>query len=174
MGDGDLLLTSFSVLLPVLFVILLGYWAGRSHRFDTDQVKGINALVLDFAFPALMFVGISSTSRSEMFAELPFLFSLFIGFAGFYVAALFIGRRLLRPQPRRRCAARLLSQLSVGCLHGHTDLRGSVRPGQPSLGQRRQCIGHPHRCTGNGRTTGDRCASRQARQHPVAPASMTG
>jgi malonate transporter and related proteins len=95
MGDGDLLLTSFSVLLPVLFVILLGYWAGRSHRFDTNQVKGINALVLDFAFPALMFVGISSTTRAEMFAEVPFLASLFIGFAGFYIAALLIGRRLL-------------------------------------------------------------------------------
>ncbi len=95
MGDGRLLLTSFSVLLPVLFVILLGYWAGRSHRFDTDQVKGINALVLDFAFPALMFVGISSTTRREMLAEVPFLLSLFIGFAGFYVAALLVGRRLL-------------------------------------------------------------------------------
>lgn len=91
-----MLLTSFSVLLPVLFVILLGYWAGRSHRFDADQVRGINSVVLDFAFPALMFVGISSTSRGEMFAEMPFLLSLFIGFAGFYVAALLIGRRLLR------------------------------------------------------------------------------
>jgi len=91
-----LLLTSFSVLLPVLFVILLGYWAGRSHRFDTDQVKGINALVLDFAFPALMFVGISSTTRQEMLAEVPFLLALFIGFAGFYVLAVLVGRRLLR------------------------------------------------------------------------------
>ncbi|MBL8906501.1 MAG: AEC family transporter [Rhizobiales bacterium] len=91
-----MLLTSLSVLLPVLFVILLGYWAGRSHRFDADQVKGINALVLDFAFPALMFVGISSTTRREMLAEMPFLLALFIGFAGFYVLALLIGRHLLR------------------------------------------------------------------------------
>lgn len=90
-----MLLTSFSVLLPVLFVILLGYWAGRSHRFDADQVRGINSVVLDFAFPALMFVGISSTSRGEMLAEMPFLLSLFIGFAGFYVTAFLIGRRFL-------------------------------------------------------------------------------
>src|SRR5262245_9209619 len=90
-----MLLTSFSVLLPVLFVILLGYWAGRSRRFDTDQVRGINALVLDFAFPALMFVGISSTTRSEMFAEVPFLVALFIGFAGFYVLTILVSRWLL-------------------------------------------------------------------------------
>ena len=91
-----MLLTSFSVLLPVLFVIALGYFAGRAKDFDADQVRGINALVLDFAFPALMFVGISSTTRREMFAEIPFLLALFIGFAGFYVLAVLVGRRLLR------------------------------------------------------------------------------
>ncbi|MFO0992367.1 MAG: AEC family transporter [Hyphomicrobiales bacterium] len=90
-----MLLTSFSVLLPVLFVILLGYGAGKFHRFTTDQAKGINSLVLDFAFPALMFVGISSTSQQEMFAELPFLAALFIGFAGFYILALLLGRYVL-------------------------------------------------------------------------------
>jgi len=91
-----MLLTSFAVLLPVLFVILLGYWAGHSRRFDTDQVRGINDLVLDFAFPALMFVGISSTTRSEMFAEIPFLVALFIGFAGFYVLTVLVSRLVLR------------------------------------------------------------------------------
>jgi predicted permease len=90
-----MLLTSFSVLLPVLFVILLGYWAGSSQRFDADQVRGINALVLDFAFPALMFVGISSTTRSEMLVEIPFLVALFIGFAGFYVLTILFSRRVL-------------------------------------------------------------------------------
>jgi malonate transporter len=90
-----MLLTSFSVLLPVLFVILLGYWAGSFQRFDANQVRGINALVLDFAFPALMFVGISSTTRSEMLVEIPFLVALFIGFAGFYVLTILFSRWVL-------------------------------------------------------------------------------
>jgi len=91
-----MLLTSFSVLLPVLFVIGLGYWAGRAKRFDADQARGLNGLVLDFAFPALMFVGISSTTRDEMFVEVPFLLALFLGFAGFYLLAVLFSRFILR------------------------------------------------------------------------------
>ena len=37
---------SVAVILPVLFVLALGYWAGISKRFDADQVKGVNELVL--------------------------------------------------------------------------------------------------------------------------------
>jgi auxin efflux carrier (AEC) len=91
-----MLLTSFSVLLPVLFVIALGYWAGRARKFDADQVQGINELVLDFAFPALMFVGIATTTSREMLAEVPFLLVLFAGFAGFYVVAVIFSRYVLR------------------------------------------------------------------------------
>jgi hypothetical protein len=37
------------VLLPVLFVMALGFLAGRAKQFDKDQVQGLNALVLTFA-----------------------------------------------------------------------------------------------------------------------------
>ncbi len=86
-----MLLTSLTVLVPVLFVIALGFWAGRAKRFDADQVQGINELVLDFAMPALMFVGIAKTTRSEMFAEVPFLLALLIAFIGFFLVVLAIG-----------------------------------------------------------------------------------
>ena len=43
-------------------MLVLGYWAGRSKKFDADQVKGVNELVLDFALPAIMFVGIVKTT----------------------------------------------------------------------------------------------------------------
>jgi acyl-CoA reductase-like NAD-dependent aldehyde dehydrogenase len=36
--------TTLTVLVPVLFVVLLGYVAGRAKAFDTDQVAGINEL----------------------------------------------------------------------------------------------------------------------------------
>jgi hypothetical protein len=91
-----MLASSFSVLLPVLFVIALGYWAGRAKQFDIDQVQGINGLVVDYALPALMFVGIATTTSSVLFAELPFLFVLFVGFAGFYVLALLFSLHILR------------------------------------------------------------------------------
>lgn len=88
--------SSFSVLLPVLFVIVLGYWAGRARQFDADQVEGINALVVDYALPALMFVGIATTTVGVLFAEIPFLLALFLGFAGFYLLALLVSFFVLR------------------------------------------------------------------------------
>ena len=62
-----MLVSSFSVLLPVLFVLALGYFAGRAKEFDTDQVKGINELVLDFALPAIT----QSETRSRRPADAP-------------------------------------------------------------------------------------------------------
>ncbi len=82
--------TSFSVLMPVLFVLLLGYWAGRAKRFDADQVKGINELVLDFALPAVMFVGIVKSAAHVPAGETGFLIAILIAFTGFYVAVLLV------------------------------------------------------------------------------------
>lgn len=80
-----MLLTSFTVLLPVLFVIGLGYWAGHTKKFDADQVQGLNELVMTYALPALMFVATVTTTRSEMLAEVPFLSALLISFLGLFI-----------------------------------------------------------------------------------------
>ena len=83
-----MLLTSFVVLLPVLFVMALGYWAGRRKQFDADQLQGLNSVVLDYALPALMFSGIARTSRSEMLAEVPFLIVISLSFLGLFLLVL--------------------------------------------------------------------------------------
>ncbi len=88
--------TSVAVILPVLFVLVLGYWAGISKRFDADQVKGVNELVLDFALPAIMFVGIVKGAPRESAAETPFLLAILAGFVGFYALVLVISMRVLR------------------------------------------------------------------------------
>ncbi len=81
---------AFSVLLPVLFVMGLGALAGYAKQFDKDQVQGLNALVLAFALPASLFVGIVTTSRSSLLAAGPFVLASLIAFVGlFVVVALF-------------------------------------------------------------------------------------
>jgi auxin efflux carrier (AEC) len=91
-----MLVTSISVLLPVLFVMALGYWAGRSKEITREQVGGINELVMDFALPALTFVATVKTTRSEMFAQVPFLLAILIGFAGIYLATVLVSLYVLR------------------------------------------------------------------------------
>lgn len=83
-------LTSFSVLIPVLFVMGLGYWAGRTKRFDADQINGLNELVMVYAMPALMFVAAVTTRRSEMLAEAPFLAGLLVAFLGLFIVVVVV------------------------------------------------------------------------------------
>src|SRR4051812_47018816 len=86
---------SLSVLLPVLFVMGLGYWAGYTKRFNADQVRGINELVMTYALPSLMFVATVTRTRNELIAEKMFLLALLIAFIGLYIAVALISTLVL-------------------------------------------------------------------------------
>ena len=58
-------------LAPVFFVLALGYASGRLRIVDNHQVDGLNALVMNFALPASLFVATASASRSEMLEQAP-------------------------------------------------------------------------------------------------------
>jgi malonate transporter and related proteins len=64
----EVLLTA---LVPIFFVMALGYFAGRRRTIDNHHVREINALVMDFALPASLFVATASTVRREMMAQGP-------------------------------------------------------------------------------------------------------
>jgi malonate transporter len=66
MSDATLL-----ALAPIFFVMLLGYGAGRLRIVDNHNVDGLNALVMDFALPASLFVATASGPRSEIFTQVP-------------------------------------------------------------------------------------------------------
>ena len=88
---------AFLILLPVLFVMGLGAFAGYARQFDQHQVQGLNALVLEFALPASLFVGIVTTSRHSLLAAGSFVLATLIVFVGLFVAvalcSVFIKRR---------------------------------------------------------------------------------
>lgn len=84
------------VLLPVLFVLALGYWAGRAKRFDSDQVAGLNELVLGFALPAMLFVSVARAPRDLLFSEAPFVLALVVDGLGLFVVVALISVFLLR------------------------------------------------------------------------------
>lgn len=88
--------SALGVLLPVLFVLALGFWAGRTKRFDSDQVAGLNELVLDFAFPALLFVGIARASRATLFEDAPYVLALLIATLGLFIVVALVSVFVLR------------------------------------------------------------------------------
>lgn len=76
-------------LAPVVFVMLLGWGAGRLRIVDNHHVDGLNTLVMGFALPASLFAATASAPRSEMLEQAP-LFAVFsavmlIVYVGWYV-----------------------------------------------------------------------------------------
>ena len=109
---------AFLVLLPVLFVMALGFVAGRSRQFDPDQVQGLNELVLSFALPALLFAGIVTTSRSSLLTAGPFVLALLIVFVGLFVVVALLSMFTLHrgvgaAALQASCTARLVERRAV-------------------------------------------------------------
>ena len=42
-------------LLPIIVIMLLGYFSGRRETFSEDQARAFNKLVLNYALPAALF-----------------------------------------------------------------------------------------------------------------------
>jgi malonate transporter and related proteins len=89
-------LHSVSVLLPALFVMTLGFWAGRTREFNQEQLDGLTELVLKYALPAMLFVGVVSTPHSALVSAGPFLMALLGSFAGLFIAVAAISLAVLR------------------------------------------------------------------------------
>ncbi len=63
--------TILLALVPIFFVMALGYAAGCWNIVDNHHVDGLNVLVMSFALPASLFAATASASRSEMLAQTP-------------------------------------------------------------------------------------------------------
>lgn len=58
-------------LAPVFFVMALGFVAGRLRLVDNQHVGSFNALVMEFALPASLFVATAAAPRSQLLLQAP-------------------------------------------------------------------------------------------------------
>jgi malonate transporter len=89
------ILTATTVVLPVFFVLALGYFAGRARKFDPDQVAGLNELVLDYALPAMLFVATVKTPRERLLSEGSYALALLIAIVGLFLVVVLVSTRIL-------------------------------------------------------------------------------
>jgi malonate transporter and related proteins len=89
------ILTATTVVLPVFFVLALGYFAGRARKFDPDQVAGLNELVLDYALPAMLFVATVKTPRERLLSEGAYALALLIAIVGLFLVVVLVSTRIL-------------------------------------------------------------------------------
>lgn len=77
-------------LVPVAFVIVLGFLAGKRGKLTYSDSLLISKLVLNWIFPALLLAGMASTPRSQLF-DVRFVVATFMALMGMYALALAIG-----------------------------------------------------------------------------------
>jgi Membrane transport protein len=97
-------------LVPVFFGMALGYVGGWTRDVDNKHVAELNALVMDFAVPASMFVTVVQASRRTLLDQLPLAANLSISMLILYFVTYAMvrrgfganpGRPPYRPSPRR-------------------------------------------------------------------------
>jgi len=77
-------------LLPAVITMLLGYFAAWHHDFQQKEVPTLNKMVMTYALPLSLFVGVLSAGRAELLADLPLVAFLAAAFIGMYVAILLV------------------------------------------------------------------------------------
>ena len=80
-------------LLPVFFVLALGYIAGKRNAFDADQAAGLSKLALSFALPASLFVSMTDIQKSLLLQQVPLVLALILAHVGLFLVAWLILRR---------------------------------------------------------------------------------
>jgi malonate transporter len=81
-------------LLPVFFVLALGYFAGKRRSFDADQAAGLSKLALGFALPASLFVGMTEIPRELLLEQGRLVLALVLAHVGLFLVAWLVLRRV--------------------------------------------------------------------------------
>lgn len=76
-----------AALLPVFFVLALGYVAGKRNAFNAEQAAGLSKLVVSFALPASLFVGMTDIPRNLLLEQGPLVLALMLAHIGLFFAA---------------------------------------------------------------------------------------
>jgi malonate transporter len=95
-------------LLPAVITILLGYVAARRHDFKQKEVPTLNKMVMTYALPLSLFVGVVSAGRAELLADLPLVAFLALAIVGMYAVILLLAIFVFH-HPRGLSALRALT-----------------------------------------------------------------
>lgn len=105
-----MLSTIIAAMLPLILVFVLGYRAGWHHDFDGTHVAVLNRLVMLYAFPLNLFVGIARMPRTILAGQMPLAASVF----GLMCASFGVAYLVSRHVAHRGGAAAALQGLAIG------------------------------------------------------------
>jgi malonate transporter len=85
---------------PVFFVMAVGYLAGWTRDIDNHHVAELNALVMDFALPAALFVGMVRTPRAQLLQQRALMVVLVVAMLVIYGLAFLLQTRVFKSDSR--------------------------------------------------------------------------
>lgn len=85
-----------NALVPIFFVLALGYLAGRLKRVDNAHVGSLNTLVMEYALPASLFAATWHTPRQALLDQWSVVVVLSLGMLFIYAVAYGLQRRVFR------------------------------------------------------------------------------
>ena len=83
-------------LVPIYFVLLLGFTAGKRGIVKSADVGGLNTVVMSFALPASLLAATAATPRAAMLGQWPLLVTLVVAMMLIYPLWYLLQRRALR------------------------------------------------------------------------------
>lgn len=91
-----MLKTILGALVPTAFTMLVGYLSARHHRFGSKDATVLNRMVMTYALPLSIFVGMVSNSRTALLQDLVVLIALVAAILGVYAVVYVLCRRFFR------------------------------------------------------------------------------
>jgi len=83
-------------LIPVFFVMALGYFAGKRGIVDNANVKSLNMFLMTFALPAALFSAIAPTPRDAIIQNAPLAAVLAISLLAIFIVTALVQYRVFR------------------------------------------------------------------------------
>jgi malonate transporter len=96
---------------PLFFVMALGYLAGWLRDIDNHHVAELNALVMDFALPASLFVAMVQTPRELLLEQGTLMLVLAVSMLAIYGLHYFLQTSLFRLDSRQAAVVSLTTGL---------------------------------------------------------------
>ena len=79
-------------IIPILVIMVLGYWFGKITYFTDEQRQGFNKLVLNVALPAALFVSIVKASREMLVEDITLTLISLFGTVGMFFLSFILCR----------------------------------------------------------------------------------
>ena len=95
-------------LIPLAFVIILGWFAGWRNIIDARHSSSLATYVMSFSFPCLLFAKTATTSLQNL-VNYRFIAAFSLGLLGMYLVAFFVSRYLRRMSVSDSCQTAFVS-----------------------------------------------------------------